>query len=386
MRKFFEFQNAAKINCGEKALDTIGKELSVLGAKKPILITSSNAAKLGVKEKVVESLKNGGIDEMVLADVAPAFVDATYAQGVKATYISERCDAIVAVGGDEAMDVAKVVKLLLSQDWDEILPIAQECVIESKRIPLIAIPSENGSGKEANGYMEVGEYYLSASALIPNVVIIDEDVAMAAPTREIAACGVYALANAIESYLEAEDADVSTVYAEKAIRLLADNLLIAVTDGDNKDACRATALASTLAGIAYGANPYGAAHALAEGLHAVTGELLEEMFALSILPAVAIARKKYENKVKKLYYLLVGADEYAETPSSERADKAVSKVEELLAKLGEATGLATKISQTKITRETFGKIADAAVDKRASITANGPIGKDVFIDMLNRVY
>ena len=386
MRKFFEFQNAAKINCGEKALETIGKELSVLGASKPLLLTSANAAKLGVKEKVLDALKRGGVREIAVADASPEKVDVEYAKAIKESYISEKCDAIVAVGGDETMDIAKIAKLLLSQAWDDILPIAQECLITSKNIPLIAIPSENGSGKESNGYVEVGEYYLSSYVLVPNVVIIDEDVAMAAPTREIAACGVYALANAIESYFETEDADISSIYAEKAIRLLSDNLLTAVLDGDNKDACRATALASIFAGIAYGANPFGAAHALAEGLHAVTGELLEEMFALSIYPAVAVAREKYEIKAKNLYFLLVGADKYAETPDSERADSAVEAVGALLSKLGEATGLSTKISETKITREMFGRIADAAVDKRASITANGPIGKDVFIEMLNRVY
>ena len=56
MRKFFEFQNAAKINCGDAALLTIGKELSYLGAKKPLLLLSANAVKLGVKAKVVNAL------------------------------------------------------------------------------------------------------------------------------------------------------------------------------------------------------------------------------------------------------------------------------------------------------------------------------------------
>lgn len=386
MRKFFEFQNAAKIICGESALATIGKELSHLGAVKPLLLTSANAAKLGVKEKVIEALSNEHSGETVVADVVPPVVDIEYARAQKQVYLTEKCDALIAVGGDVAMDTAKVIKLLLSQDWDEILPIAQESIIKGKDVPLLCIPSENGSGKEANGYVEMGEYYLSTPALTPNVVIIDEDAAMAAPTREIAACGAYALANAVEAYIESDETEIAGVYAEKAVRVLAKFLIKAVRDGDDEEACRAVALASTLSGVAYGAKPYGAAHALAEGLNQVTGEPLEEMFALAMVPALIRAKGRHEQKVKDLYFMMVGAEEFAETPASERAEKAISSVEGLLEQLRELSGIPTKISETKIARELFGKIADAAVDKRASITANGPIEKDEFLSMLNQAY
>ena len=386
MRKFFEFQNGAKINCGEAALLTIGKELSYLGAVKPLLLTSANAVKLGVKDKVLDAIAGGEVKRVIEADPVPADVDLDYARAQKKVYLKEKCDAIVAVGGDEVMDTAKCMKLLLSQDWDDILPIVSESAVKGKDIPLISIPSENGSGKEANGYVEVGEYYLSSPALIPNVVIIDEDVAMTAPAREVAASGCYALANAIEAYIETEETDVAGIYAEKAVKLLAKNLLPAVLDSDDKEACRATALAGTLAGIAYGAVPYGAAHALAEGLHNATGEPLEEMFALSLLPSLKRARAKYEDRVKNLYFFLVGATEFAETPDSERADRAVAAVEEIFAALHKAGSLPIKISGTKIQREAFGAIADAACNKRASITAFGPIAKDEFISMLNEAY
>ena len=386
MRKFFEFQNGAKINCGEAALLTIGKELSYLGAVKPLLLASANAVKLGVKNKVVDAIASGEVKRVIAADPVPADVDLDYARAQKVLYLKEKCDAIIAVGGDEVMDTAKCLKLLLSQDWDEILPIVSESAVKGKDVPLIAIPSENGSGKEANGYVEVGEYYLSSPALIPNVVIIDEDVAMAAPAREVAASGCYALANAIEAYVETEETDVASIYAEKAVKLLAKNLLPAVVDSDNKEACRAAALAGTLAGIAYGAVPYGAAHALAEGLHNATGEPLEEMFALSLIPALKRARAKYEDRIKNLYFFLVGATEFAETPDSERGDRAVAAVEEILTALNKAGSLPIKISATKIQREAFGAIADAACNKRASITAFGPIAKEEFVAMLGEAY
>ncbi len=385
MRKFFEFQNSAKIICGESAVLTIGNELSRLGAKAPLLLFSANAEKLGAKDKVKNALASG-MDRVVECAIVPSEVNIEFAREQKALYTQEKCDAIVAVGGDVVMDTAKCLKLILSQEWEEILPIVAESAVVNAGIPFVAVPSENGSGKEANGFLEVGEYYLSSPVLVPNTVIIDRDVAMASPIREVAACGAYALANAIEAFIESEQSELAEIYAEKAISLLSENLISAVNDGENADACRAVALASTLAGVAYGAIPYGAAHALAEGLNAATGEPLEEMFALTLVPAICAARARYDDRIKKLYYLLVGATEYAETPESERADRAIKTMQDLLENLHKAGNIPTKISQTKITRESFGKIAEAAIEKRASITAFGPIGKDAFVKMLNEAY
>lgn len=386
MRKFFEFQNSAKIVCGDAALLTIGTELSRLGAKAPFLLTSANAEKLGVKDKVKAALKNGGVGKIAEGQVVPNKVDLDFVRAQKAVYANEECDAIVAVGGDVTMDTAKCLKLILSQEWEEILPIVAESVVKKTDVPFVAIPSENGSGKEANGFLEVGEYYLSSSVLVPNVVIIDSDVAMAAPIREVAACGTYALANAIEAYIESEKNEMAEIYAEKAISLLSENLINAVNDSENENACRGVALAATLAGVAYGAVPYGAAHALAEGLHAASGEPLEEMFALTLVPAISRARERYDDRIKKLYFLLVGATEYAETPESERADRAIVTIKAMLEELNKTSNLPIKISQTKITRESFGNVADAAIEKRASITAFGPIGREDFVKMLNEAY
>ena len=386
MRKYFEFYNGTKINCGESALNSLGTELNYLGCKKPMLLCSSGAEKLGIVEKVCAFIPHDAATEVQVYSGIPNKVDVDIVNEIKKTYLAKELDGIIAVGGDGVMDTAKCLKMFLAQDCEEILPIASIQNQKEKEVPMIAIPTENGSGKEANGYFEAGEYHISTRSLIPNVVIIDEDTAMTAPIRVVAACGAYALANAIEAYIEAEEGDPSELYAEKAIRLLSANLVKSAKDSDNKEACRATALASTLAGIAYGNAPYGAAHALAEGLADVTGEPLEEMFGITIVPAMQKARQKYEDRIKNLLLSLTNATVYAETPDSERAMKAISSVEDILKELNKLGKLPTKITQTKITREAFGAIAEAAAGKRAAITAFSPITKEEFIQLLNSAY
>ena len=386
MRKYFEFYSGVKIKCGESALATIGTELAALGCHKPIFLSSQNAEKLGVADKVKAVLANVGSRDMVCFLGIPTTVDTELVAHIKERYVTNDCDGIIALGGDGVMDTAKCLKLFLSQNCDEIIPLAGASCDAFHKVPMIVIPTENGSGKEASGFFESGEYYVSSASIMPDVVIIDEDTAMAAHSRTIAACGVYALANAIEGYLGSEDEEPSGVYAEKAIRLLANNLERAVRDGEDEDACRATALAATYAGIAYGQNPFGAAHALAEGMSEVAGEPVEEMFGIVLVPAIEMACAVYSERVKALLVNICGTTVYAETPDSERAKRAITAIAELLERLRDTANIPTKISQTKISRECFGEIAQAAANKRSAITSFNPIGKKDFLKLLNEAY
>jgi len=386
MRKYFEFYNGAKINCGEAALMTLGAELSYLGCKKPMLLTSSNARKLGAADKVLAALKNVGVKESVTFNALPERPDQDLVKEIKKSYLKKECDGIIAIGGDSAMDSAKCLKLFLSQECEEILPIAGVETMRSKAIPFIAIPTENGTGKEASGYLETDRAFVSTRNIIPDLVIIDEDVTMEAPARIIAAGGVAILANAIESYLGCDEEDPVEIYAEKAIRLVTKNLEIAIKDDENQDASRAIALAGTLAGIAYGNKPYGRAHALAEGLTEITGKSTEEMIAITLVSALKSEKKRYEDRLKRLLLDLTDVNTYAETPDSERAEKAIQSIASLLIRLNSLCNLPTKISQTNIQREQFGAIAEAASNKRSAITSIAPITREDFISLLNESY
>jgi len=386
MRKYFEFQNGVKINCGENAVGTIGTELAYFGAERPLLLTASSAVKLGVTSKVRNVLKAAAKKEVATYE----YVDTTFDEGkvreIKALYEKEKCDAIIAVGGDATMEAAKCLRLFLTENCEELVPILGVGNAKPKEIPLIAVPTENGTGKEAGGYLENDNNYVASRSLVPNVVIIDEESAMAAPTRTVAACGVAAMANAIEAYLNTEEESPVEIYAEKAIRLLSKHLLKAVENGEDEEACRATALAGTLGGIAYAEAPYGQAHALAKGLADTTGEPIEEMYAIVLVPALESALKYAEKRVKNLLLAIVGADEYAETPNSERTQRTIKEVATLLEKLRELSNIPTKISQTKITREEFGKIAQTAADTRAAIGAYNPTNREEFLELLNAAY
>ena len=386
MHKYFEFYNPTKINCGKAALSTIGAELEYFGSNNPILLSSANASRMGALDKVVKAMKGHSVKETLVVDPVPNRIDVSFLREVKTKFTENGCDGIVAVGGEGAMDNAKALKLFLTENCDDLLPIAGISKKGIKEIPLITVPTECGSGHETSGHIEFEDKYVSSPGIIPNAVIIDEEVSAIAPARVTAANGVYTLANAIEAYLGADDIAIIEVFAQKAVKLVFDHLLKVVGDEESSEDCIALSLASAFGGIAYGNVPYGAAHALAEALADVTGEPVEEMMGISLLSAMKNLSDKQKERLVGLLPYTCDLESLADTPKSEYLQKTVENVEKLLLALKEKAGTPTSLRDTKVQRELFGAIADAAQDKRSAITELVPIGQDSFIKLLNEAY
>jgi len=386
MHKYFEFYSPTKINCGKAALSTIGTELEYFGSSHPMVLASANATRMGACDKVIAAMKGGSIKASVVLNNVPARIDLAFLRDAKAKYAEAGCDGIVAIGGEGVMDNAKALKLFLSENCDDLLPLAGVSKKIANEIPLITVPTECGSGHEASGNVEHEDTFISSPVINPNVVIIDEEVSAIAPARMTAANGVYTLANAIEAYLGADDIAIIEVFAQKAVRLIFDHLLRVVKDEEAEEDCIAISLASVFGGIAYGNVPYGAAHALAEALADVSNEPIEEMMAISLLSVLKNLSEKQKEKLVGLLPYTCSIEKLSEIPESERKHKVVENIEALIEDLREAGGIPVRLSETKVQRETFGAISDAAQDKRSAIAELAPIGQETFLKLLNDAF
>ncbi len=384
MRNYFEFQNKAKINCGEGALKTLGAELSYLGGNKPLLVCSQEAVKDGVIDPVLSAISSGNGAGVVCFDGIGAAVSTDLIRELKNTFEKEECDSIIAVGGDSVLDSAKVLRTFLSQKCDDILPIAGVLKALGNRVPMILIPTDCGSGAETNGFVTIGDQLMQSAEMIPDLVIIDAAISVKETKQTFAGKGYAALSNAVEAYLGADGVAPVEIFAEKSIKLIFENLIKSIKDPKDAAARSAVLLSSALAGIAFGNVPFGRAHALAEGICTVTGKMRYEALALSLVPALKAERKT--ERLETLLLWVAGEQTFAETEKSERADKVIDAIAKLSDDLFEETGLANKISITDVPREAFGAIAEAAQNSRAAITDLRTVGKDEFIAMLNEAY
>ena len=138
------------------------------------------------------------------------------------------CDLVIAVGGGSAIDIAKSINILSSQESRPIEYVQGKLRIKNKGKPFIAIPTTAGSGSEATHfaviYVDGTKYSLSHDFILPEYAIIDGQLAMSMPKDVSAVTAMDAFSHAIESYWSINSTEESKLYSEKAIKLIVKNI------------------------------------------------------------------------------------------------------------------------------------------------------------------
>lgn len=141
-----------------------------------------------------------------------------------AMFNSEGCDAIVAVGGGSAMDVAKCMKLFSRLD-QSVLYLDQEFV--DSDVPLIGLPTTAGTGSESTHfaviYYEGMKQSVAHPSILPDCVVLDHGVLGTLPIYQKKCTMLDALCQAIESWWSVNATDESKIYARAAIGLILDH-------------------------------------------------------------------------------------------------------------------------------------------------------------------
>jgi len=176
----------------------------------------------------------------------------------------EGCDAIIAVGGGSAMDVAKCIKLYSTMSGNGENGSFLKTDIEENDIPFLAMPTTSGTGSEATRYAVI--YYegkkqsVSDYSCIPNTVLMDSSVLKTLPEYQKKATMFDALCHAIESFWSVNSTDESKEYSRKAIEMVFEHLDGYLVNTDEGNA--GMLIASNLAGKAINITQTTAGHAM----------------------------------------------------------------------------------------------------------------------------
>ena len=269
---------APPIVFGRGAFDEVGHHASSLGLRHLALVIDPGLAGLGLGDRAERLLDNGGIASDVFTDVHIEPTDESLASaGAWARAL--RPDGYLAIGGGSAIDTAKAMNLLATNDGElaEYLnpPIGPGRAPTRPMMPLIAVPTTAGTGAESTPVCIVGIHArhlktgISHPALRPRLAIVDPLLTMTLPRSVTVASGMDVLCHALESYT-ARPFDqrpatnpaarpaynganpISDIWAAEALRLLGRWFRRAVDHPDNLDAREGMMLAATFAGIGFG--------------------------------------------------------------------------------------------------------------------------------------
>ena len=170
-------------------------------------------------------------------------------------------DTVFALGGGSAIDAAKSTLMIIREHY-------------GKNIKLIAIPTTSGTGSEVTQFSVITDTAagkklpLVDESMLPEIAVLDAELVKSVPPAITADTGFDVLTHALEAYISTEANDFSDALAEKAVELVADNLVAVYKNGADLDARAKMHTASCLAGIAFNEVSLGINHGIAHALGA----------------------------------------------------------------------------------------------------------------------
>jgi alcohol dehydrogenase class IV len=242
-------------------------------AKRPLVICDAfNATRVGILELPGEVSVFGEVKpEPNIPNLEKALAVARAASP----------DLIVGFGGGSAMDLAKLIAVLCSNDRT-ITDIVGVDKVDDRKVALLQVPTTSGTGSEGGIRALVtdpatrNKLAVQSRFMLADLAVVDPDLTMSMPPQITAATGVDALAHCVEAFTSRKAHPAIDLYAIEGVRLVGRYLNRAVADGTDREARAGLALASLYGGFCLGpvnttaghavAYPLGTRHHIAHGL------------------------------------------------------------------------------------------------------------------------
>ncbi len=274
------FKTPHKVYFKRGCLDFALAELQ--GHKRAFIITDKTMTQIGHTGRIGAILEKNGMSYQVFDDVKPD-PDLTTIGHILDQVKRFEPDVFITVGGGSPMDAGKIVWLMYEQPELEFADIAMRFMDIRKRVvvfpelgkkaKMVAIPTTSGTGSEVTPFTVITDdktghkYPITDYAIMPDMAIVDPDLAMSMPRGLTAASGVDVLTHAIEAYTSVMANNLSDGQAIEASRLVLKYLPDSYAKGAEAPKAREKMhYAATLAGMAFANAFLGLCHSMAHKL------------------------------------------------------------------------------------------------------------------------
>jgi len=361
--KTIEFICPVKTNAGKKALDHIPIELKALDAERPIVITDQETAKKGLSKYVVNAFKDSGMS-FGLFEGVPKTADVKTIRNLSQKFLYKGFDAIIALGGGAAMDVAKGLNIVVSGQPDDLKLLAGTDTIKNRLMPFIAVPTAWGNGFEITKYAFIESKVYASHFLMPDLVVIDPVLFKAPDTKLMVSSAMIALTHALEACIHSSSNEFIECYAHAAIQHIKECLPKALSHPKDKQANMGIGNAASMAGCAFSNVTPGMIHRL--GKAAGTMFNISSGICMSILLPYGLEYqlKKNEADISKLFHALADFDERAQSSPSSQLKNIIQYIKKIHDNISNATkkSIPMTLHEADISKNSLGAIAQKAID------------------------
>jgi alcohol dehydrogenase class IV len=274
----FEFGTPGRIIFGAGRLREAGDIAKGLG-KRPLVVTGRTPDRA---RPLFALLREQTMDAVTFAVTREPDLEVIRAGTALAR--GERCDCVIGFGGGAALDAAKAIAVLLTNQGDvldylEI--IGRGRALTEAPVPLMAVPTTAGTGTEVTRNSVIAspkhrvKVSLRSPLMLPKVALVDPELTYHLPPALTATTGLDALAQLIEPFVCTRANPLTDGLCQEGITRVARSLRRAVAaardaagrDGDptpeDAAAREDMAVASLFGGLALANAGLGAVHGLA---------------------------------------------------------------------------------------------------------------------------
>jgi len=248
----FNFISPTKIVFGKNTEKHVGEEIAEYSKKILLLYGSGNIKRMGLYDKVTDSLKKAHVEFVELSGVKPNPRLSLVNEGIKICRENE-IDFILAVGGGSVIDTAKAIGVGVPYEGD-VWDFYMGYKTPHKSLPVGVVLTIAAAGSEAskssvitneNGWYKRG---LNIDLIRPKFAIMNPELTYTVSPYQTAAGAADIMAHVMERYFTAiKNVDLTDRLCEGTLKAVISNVPIALEQPDNYNARAEIMWAGTIA-------------------------------------------------------------------------------------------------------------------------------------------
>ncbi|GAB6107426.1 iron-containing alcohol dehydrogenase [Fusibacter bizertensis] len=351
---------------GYNASGLVAQYLMHFSAKKTMIVTDKGIIIQDWFKQILAILSSNNIEYLIFDDVSNNPKDYEAMLGAE-LFLAGDCDSLLAIGGGSPMDCAKCISIV-STNGGHVLDYIGVDKITLPGPPLICIPTTSGSSADVSQFSIITDTHqhikkaIVSKKVVPDLALIDPVPLMTMDAYLTACTGMDALTHAIEAYVSNASSSITDVHALKAIKLIHQNLPLAVKEGRTIETMQQMLLGSMHAGFAFSNASLGAVHALAHSIGGVLDLSHGECNSILLQKILAInfnfATKKYRDIAEALGIKTLGIDD---------ADIKATLIN-VISDLREAVGISNTINMALPTKDIMASMVTGALSDPCMVT------------------
>lgn len=271
----FSMGRLPRIEFGAGSLSRL-PELAAVEGRRLLLVTGGRSfTSTAHWDALQQGLRERGCDWDLLrvdGEPSPDQIDAAVGE-----YRGRGIDVVIGIGGGSVLDAAKAIAGLLKPGnsvMDHLEGVGTELPYRGPATPFIAVPTTAGTGSEATKNAVLTRHgpdgfkkSFRDERLVAAWAIVDPDLLIGCPPELIAANGMDAFTQLLESFVSIRANPMTDALARSGLRAAMDGLLAWHAGGEGAAAGRERmAYASLLSGICLAQTGLGSVHGLAQPL------------------------------------------------------------------------------------------------------------------------